>query len=199
MPNDSSQMPSFLNYGTTRPRYKRHIVAVVLVCVVLAVSALYKRFQGNYRGLNRAASPNRMEVCVSNLKSIGQALLEYAAEHEGRFPDSLSQLLVAKNLDGWSFVCPVSHDIVATGATTQAVAQALTKPGHLSYHYAARGMRLPFDPDAVLLYEPVANHGFRINVIYGDGRNDSIPAQVAPSFITELQAGHNPPRPEMLK
>lgn len=199
MDKDQTRKPLPLSYGIV-PRDKRRIAVLIAFLLMLAMVLAW-----GYRERNRSQryqairEPANMVRCQQNLKSIGQAILEYAAEHEGKRPESLSELLVAKNLDSRLFVCPCGRETAAAGATTREVVQVLNKLGHLSYLYAPGGFQTPIDPNAVLLYEAIANHGVGINLIYGDGRNDFMPTDGALKLITELQSGHNPPRPEMLK
>jgi prepilin-type processing-associated H-X9-DG protein len=54
-------------------------------------------------------------------------------------------------------------------------------------------------PEAVLAYEPLANHGNGGNVLYADGRVAWEDAARLTKLIAELNAGHNPPRPERLE
>lgn len=71
-----------------------------------------------------------------------------------------------------TFVCPYSDETPAKGANAKAVADELRKGKHCSYIYTGNGDMLLKDvaADAVLVYEPISNHGKDgANIFYGDG------------------------------
>jgi hypothetical protein len=154
--------------------------------------------------------------CAANLKAIGNAMLLYADANKGQYPDSLSALLLAPGnlITRDELICSDTRDGPAPGPTTAQAAEnlgalgmpdqyatAVTRPPqHLSYIYAARGLTPHATVEYVLVYEPLSNHRVKnIYVLYGDGHVDAVPEAEAQKFIAELQSGHNPPRPEMLK
>lgn len=136
--------------------------------------------------------------CAGNMKSISQYMMLYAGENRGRLPDCLEDLILTQDASAESFVCPLSNDVPAAGATTQAVANNLSAGGHLSYVYLAKGMVWGSDPAVVLLYERPGNHAPHfdtVNFLFADGHIDGISLSDAKRMIKQLEAGINPPKP----
>src|SRR5207342_2967045 len=114
---------------------------------------------------------------MSNLRMIGQALYQYANINHGRFPDDLQSLVSAGMLQSRCLVCPGSSDTPAAGATTQAVVQQLSFPGHNSYIFLGKGMKAKKGIGKVIIaYERVANHPKANYALFGDGHVEYIPA-----------------------
>jgi prepilin-type processing-associated H-X9-DG protein len=136
---------------------------------------------------------NRVK-CASNMRDIGQALYQYANNNGGQFPPRLEDLLLAQRLDTSMFVCPGSRDTPADGATAQARAAALAAGGHNSYIYVPN-LSTSATADAVLLYEPAADHSDVSNFLFADGHEECVYKKQAAGMIAEINGGHNPPRP----
>lgn len=150
--------------------------------------------------MGRARPAAQQIKCANNLRQIALACQQYAQDHGGRFPDSLGVVFLAEDIPAEVFICPECNHTPATGPTTQAVVNNLTAGGHLSYLYVGKGLTNAAGRTTVLLYEPLSNHrGRGINVIYADASRDWFPAPVAAKVIAELQSGHNPPRPGMIR
>jgi hypothetical protein len=132
--------------------------------------------------------------CSSNLRSIGQAVQMYANENRGNFPPDFATLLLTQDLTSEIYVCFATNDTRATGPTTQAIADQLSAGGHVSYVYVGRGLTLKSPADAVVAYEPAANHGKAGCVLYADGHVNWVKAAQMKKLVDELNAGHNPPR-----
>ena len=138
--------------------------------------------------------------CANNLRQIGLACLMYANVHADQYPDTLSTVLRDEDITSDVFVCPSSNDTPATGPTTQAIVANLTAGGHLSYIYVGKGLTSAAPSGAVLAYEPLTNHGGAgMEVLYADGHVEFQDTVTARKIVSELQSGHNPPRPEKLK
>lgn len=107
---------------------------------------------------------NRVQ-CASHLKTIGTSLMLYAAEHAGKFPDSLSDL---KDLKPEDLVCPSA--------------------GKADYVYVGKGHKSSeMTQDSVLAYEPLENHGGQgMNVLYGDDHVDWVKADEAKKLIEKI-------------
>jgi len=184
-----------LAYAIT-PRRRRWWPLLTLGGLVLVaplvVSVLMPSFQG---------SPDRplRPMCARNLRMIGTAVWMYANEHGGSFPNDLATVLLMEELGADAFVCPATDNTAAGGATTRAVAANLTAGGHLSYLYAGKGLTVKSPGDAVVAYEPLSNHGAGMNVLYADTHVDWVDAPKARKLMAELNAGHNPPRPEVMR
>jgi prepilin-type processing-associated H-X9-DG protein len=147
------------------------------------------------------STPNRVK-CASNLRQLGQACLLYANENKGVYPPSLREVLLTQDITSAILICPSSNDSPAYGPTTQAVADNLDEEdGHLSYLYFGKGFTSEtLNATVILACEPPSNHPTDggANILYGDGHVAWVTASLATAIISELKAGHNPPRPEVL-
>jgi len=139
--------------------------------------------------------------CASNLKQIGLAMMLYANENGGVYPNAVDQLVTFHSeYISDIFCCPQASDTPATGPTTQAVAANLMAGGHLSYVYLGNGFTNAASVDAVLAHETPGHHrGGGMNVLFGDLHVEFISERQAKALLAELQAGFNPPRPPTLR
>ena len=133
--------------------------------------------------------------CASTLRQIGQDIALYQNDH-GVWPQSLAQIMMGGDLSAELFVCPSSGATPAGGATVQEAAKALANPKHCSFVYFPP---LPgagdLSPDAILVVERMVNHeGEGMNVLFADGHVEWCWRPEAQRILSELQAGHNPPR-----
>lgn len=132
--------------------------------------------------------------CARNLSQIGQAMILYANDNSGPYPNSPAQLLTDEDITSMVFICPSSNDTPAQGATKQAQAANLLAGGHDSYIYLGKGYTNNVSANAVMVYEPPSNHtGSGSNVLFGDGHVSFVPAAVVKTMIAQLKAGQNPP------
>lgn len=190
-PKAIERPPASLEYASppaSRPWVRRAVyAAVAAVVLVLLISVLLP-------SLNRSRHGPGYLKCSSNLRSIGQAVQMYANENRGLYPPDFGRLLLTQDLTSEMFVCYSTDDVRADGPTMQAVAEKLSAGGHLSYVYTGKGMTLNSPANAVLAYEPPSNHGNGMNVLFADGRVQWIDAVRGRKLMSELEAGHNPPR-----
>ena len=143
-------------------------------------------------------SPPRLR-CQSHEHQIGLAILLYAQDHSGHYPPALADLLADEQIGPEVFTCPASNAtaavLPATPPTTQQVAAALAVPGHLSYVYCGHAdwVEGEVPADAVILYEPPANHANDgANVLFGDGHVDWVPMPRAARLIAAAAATTRP-------
>jgi prepilin-type processing-associated H-X9-DG protein len=149
--------------------------------------------------------------CAANLKCIGQALLLYSMDHNGKYPPTLEDLITDPSVDITTevVICPSTsvkrasaaspeelRKVLVSGGRPDAFVSAPKRPSmHMSYIYLAGSFDKTAPPDAVFAYEPLSNHdGDGTNVLYGDGHVSFLNRQEALRLIAELQSGHNPPR-----
>lgn len=145
--------------------------------------------------LSRARETAQRVQCASNMRQIGMAILLYTNENRGEYPPKLEDLLLTQDINSLVFVCPSTNDTAAPGATGPAQAPNLSTGGHLSYVYVGAGLTNSTSAETIILYEPMTNHGGDgMNVLYGDGHVEFQTQAEAARLITELNAGHNPPR-----
>lgn len=142
----------------------------VVVLAILAIVAILPL-------LGKARPEAQIAKCSANLKSIGNALLEYANDNGGRYPDSLDPIAEAPiRIPLETFVCPASADEKAMRVAT------LNDGGHLSYIYLGKGRkREEMGADDPLACEPLTNHkGAGANVLFGDTHVEFLtPAELA--------------------
>lgn len=167
-------------------------------------------------GCRSRETANRVK-CAANLKSLGLYLVQYATDHGGGFPDSLDALIFEPDTDFDAFshtlICPSSNDERAEPKTREELLKKLAERGrpdqhaaavdrpwtHVSYVYCGKGLTTKSPPEVVLAYEAMSNHNHNgINILFGDNHVDFVTKPEALKFIAELQAGHNPPRAEVL-
>jgi prepilin-type processing-associated H-X9-DG protein len=107
-------------------------------------------------------------ACLANLKMIGMACQMYAAEHDGRYPERLSELYPHYLPDLAVFVCP------STGAKIASPDEIDAKT---SYEYRGAGLNLRTvrEPSyqAILACDKPGNHRRRKNLLYADGHVES--------------------------
>jgi hypothetical protein len=122
---------------------------VVLVTLLLAVIVLPP--------MTSARAAQRQLNCASNLRQISIALQVYAASNNGQFPDTLGTLVSSSLLKQSLLVCPAVNGPVSSS----------------SYIYLGKGMTTAAasNPQTVILYEPLANHGASkgTHVLYANG------------------------------
>ena len=190
-----------LGYGVPPPKSSgKKVLLIVLVCLAAAaipfcacmVSILLP-------SLNRAREQANRVKCASNLRQVGMAVMMYANENRGEFPDTMERILTTQDVNSTVFCCPSSSDSPAPGANAQAQAANLSKGGHLSYVYVGKGMSMRMNPattgDVVIAYEPMTNHNNDgSNFLFADGHVEFFGKGQAAQIITDVQAGTNPPR-----
>jgi prepilin-type processing-associated H-X9-DG protein len=135
------------------------------------------------------------------MRQIGQAMVLYANENRGAYPPSADELLLTQDITTEVFICASSDDQKANqNAGTATMIADFHKPGHNSYVYVGNGLTTSASADAILLYEPLTDHsGDGCNFLFSDGHVEFESKGYAQAMINELQAGHNPPRPTVMR
>jgi predicted Zn finger-like uncharacterized protein/prepilin-type processing-associated H-X9-DG protein len=128
--------------------------------------------------------------CSSNLRQIGLALITYANQNRGAFPDTIEELVAVpgRGLTSAVYDCPTTPRAPPRTNSPQALS------GKIEYTYVAKGLLNTASPTTVLAYEPVANHGTGCNVLYADGTVTFMVEPHASRIIQQVTAGQNPPR-----
>lgn len=136
---------------------------------------------------------NSQDKCASNLHQIGLGILLYANENGGVYPDALQILAATEGLTANVFVCPSSNDNPSTAPTTQGQIDDMAVPGHVSYIYLGKGLTdKTVQPNQVIAYEPLANHGNGIDVLLGDGHSEFVDVKRANKIIADAKASTRP-------
>ncbi len=134
---------------------RRMWVAVALVAAMCALPACDDGKKGYVETVLSAKDKAEAAACKAQLRSLGQILIQYAADHSARFPMSLDKL--------------------------QLLAQQVRCPGTRGAKYVyIPGQPLTSPPTNVLVYEAEPVHGDKCNVLYRDGSvGDLTPAELA--------------------
>jgi prepilin-type processing-associated H-X9-DG protein len=139
--------------------------------------------------MNRTYVEDPRVRCESSLRMIGQAILLYTNDSKGVYPNTFGDLLLTQDITSDVFVCLSSNDTPATGPTTQAVIATMNTPGYCSYIYLGKGLTVPVTANTVVVYEPMANHGDGMNVLFGDGHVEFIYSADAAKILDQVKAG----------
>jgi len=107
-------------------------------------------------------------ACLANLKTIGTACTVYAAEHNGRYPERLSELYPDHVPELDIFVCP------ATGAKIGSPQEIDSKTSY-EYRGASLDLRTLKEPSyqVILACDKAGNHRRGKNILYADGHVES--------------------------
>jgi hypothetical protein len=133
--------------------------------------------------------------CAINLRQIHSAIMQYAREHGGRYPERLEELVETDLINAELLICPASNDEKAIGATTQEVIARLAREEHLSYVYIPGALSGPNGAGGarrVVLYEPLDHHEDGITVCYTDGTTEFLAAEEAERFLATRPPASRP-------
>jgi len=191
--------------GYERPRRSGRSITlleglIILSIIVVLVGILLPATTTHHPRSKRTA-------CLSNLRQLGTAMVQYASTHNRQFPDSFETLIRSQKIDPRCFVCPMCKDTPASGATTQQLTQSLGALGrpdayataaqrpvmHVSYILCPGLMPRKGSSQQVLAYEPLCNHtGTGINVLFADGHVAMRSAAAATALIKSLSPTTSP-------
>jgi prepilin-type processing-associated H-X9-DG protein len=145
--------------------------------------------------LNRARDTSNRVKCAGNERQIGQAILLYANEHKGRYPQDLGTLVKSEPIDLDAFICPASGDSVPQNIRTAPKdAQATWVNDNSNFVYIGQGLNFNAPADAVVLYERADNHDQEgMNMLYADGHVEWNEMEVAEKLIKAADAAHKAP------
>ena len=108
--------------------------------------------------------------CPQNLRQIGQWLLLYQNDHQGKYPDDLAELLVADpDFHPELLCCELAGDQPAHGNNRPELAENTRQSGHCSYLYFGKGRSFSMDDRELLACDDPAYHGGGMYALFGDG------------------------------
>jgi len=200
----TDERPPTLDYRRPNPPWPGHRRLGVFVGIAAATLAIAAVTIDLLDGPVGSRPSSDRAICCSNEHQIGLAILLYQQDHAGHYPDSLAAILSAEEIGPAVFVCPDSNDTAAVlpppppgqdRPTTRQVAAALVVPGHVSYVYCGHAdwTDAVVPADAIILYEPPANHGGTgSNVLFGDGHAEFVPMPRAGRLIAATAATSRP-------
>jgi prepilin-type processing-associated H-X9-DG protein len=180
-----------LDYATPS-LHKRRIWPLVTVLSIAGFLIIFLGLSLSTPSLHSRDTAPRVK-CGSNLRQIGQAMLLYANEHGGQYPDSFETVLSSEEISADVFCCPSTSVRPASGATTQATIANFGAGHHCSYCYVARGAIVKSSPDIVLAYEPLSNHDDDgMNVLFNDGHVEFIAKPGAEALLKRMATTTQP-------
>jgi type II secretory pathway pseudopilin PulG len=185
-----TQTKATLDYASPPPRRSHR--RTIFWITALAVTVVSLAFSLHYPTTGMATESRNRSKCISNLKRVHQAILQYSTNH-GSYPASLGDL-VLNNLDPEAMICPSSNDLNAAG-TPQQQAAAVSSPGpNCSYIYSGAQLNQASPKNSILVYEKKSNHANEgMHILQNDGQVRWLPQKAAEHVIAKIQAGHNPP------
>ena len=83
------------------------VIIIVVACLYLA-NILFPRHFHFWQGTRQ--DPARRAACAGNVKYIGEAMIQYAKNHDMRYPESAGVLLKEGHVSVGGFFCPSSGD-----------------------------------------------------------------------------------------
>ena len=152
--------------------------------------------------LNRAREMANRVKCASDESQLGQALLLYANDHKGKYPDTyeafieyaVGELEVAHEV----FICPSSNaQLPQTFKAMTPQEFAAWAKDNSSYVYLAGRKTTNANAEDILIYEKMENHDHDgINILYGDGYVEFQMRESAEQELNRVGAGEpNQPAP----
>jgi len=126
--------------GRMRIQLTHALVAILIIALIISIGL---------PALQRARQPSGRVPCASNIRTVGQALLLYSMEHDGRYPQKLDQLLSAG----------ISKEVLSCAVTHQPT--IFIAPGAIERELTA---------DQIVAYEPLSAHDNEGSyILFGDG------------------------------
>lgn len=139
--------------------------------------------------LNRARESANRVKSASNLRQIGQGMLLYANDNQGKYPATMGELL-AEDLALEVFISPSSRTAIppnVRNGTPQEKAQWVND--NSDYVYLGKGLKADANAERVLAYEkPEIHNGDGLNALFGDGHVEWNPVDRAMQMIQNQQA-----------
>jgi len=170
-------------------RWTISIVAVVVLMFVAGIASVGMTHQAAWLARSdqpfawygRGREKANQVKCQSNLRQIGTATLMFANDHQGRFPHSFAELLVAQELTPELFICPSGNMDKAIGTPAE---QAAKLHQHCDYVYVGHGLTNRAPPTRVIAYERLDNHaGKGVSVVFADGHVEFLEPDAAARAI----------------
>lgn len=159
-------------------------------------------------GLNRGLAETHRAACQTHLQMIGYALIATASERtDGKFPDSLGDLVSGGRLAANVAVCPAGpHSPAGNEHSKNEQGRLIADGKHTTYTYLGKGLAMRasggtrVSTHTVLAYEPPGLHGGGasgdaegFHVLFADGSVVFATKERAAKLYEELKSGQNPP------
>ena len=169
-------------------------VALGCAGLIIGSAVFYQKVLPIVSAMRQTGIVSIHSECPDHFKAINEAIVKYAAAHQGKLPDRLDDLVAANLLTAEQLVCQLSNDTVAAGTDAAQILEHLRTGHHISYTYTGTGLTTQSPPECVLLYEPLDRHNADgIRVLFADGRVQTIGKIESSKAIARLKSGQNPP------
>lgn len=139
--------------------------------------------------LNHARETANRIKCASNMRQIGEALMLYSNDHQGKYPPDLGTLILTEEISAAVFICPDVHTPMPNLSEPEAIANWVNH--NTDYIYLGKGKTNSTPADDILLYEKPSDHGDGMNILFADGHVDFDSLASANEMI-EKQTGAAP-------
>jgi prepilin-type processing-associated H-X9-DG protein len=189
---------TYLQVRSNRHRGRRLALSSLILLILSALWGINRIvYSTSFPDTDPHMHVREQTKCSSNLRQLGQAIVLYSTRNAGHYPKRLEDLLLTEEISSEVFVCPDSGDTPATGPTTHAVIGNIDTGGHMSYIYCGANLKVPAPPNTIVAYEALGRHrGRGSNVLFGDGHTEFVNATKMRRLVSDLAAGHNPPKTE---
>jgi prepilin-type processing-associated H-X9-DG protein len=163
--------PQVLNYVTPYSgEQRRGKGRPIFLWVIIVATFLILLANFLFPTIGRPAYIANRVKSASNLRQIGQAILQYTQDYGGQYPDSFGTILLKEDVTSGLFISPSRSETPAQGPTTQAAADQLADSSHISYIYLGRALTSStVKPEDVVAYELPAQPNGGANILFGDG------------------------------
>jgi prepilin-type processing-associated H-X9-DG protein len=132
---------------------------------------------GGIGAVNEIRAEANAKVCSKHLRAVSGLILQYAADHDSKLPDQLSDLADAATLpDPMIFICPDDSRTPPSGASAQQMKADLSSGAHSSFNYVGDGLVPKSSATMLVCYEAFElEHDGKIFVAYADGHVTQVP------------------------
>jgi prepilin-type processing-associated H-X9-DG protein len=166
------------------------LLGILVIIPFLAGSSAFLPALANAR-----EAANRVK-CAGNMKQLYTAMVMYANNNNGAFPNKLEDVLTADpTLDRNAFICPDDDKAPPSASNAQTAAHEIASGKNSSYLYVGEGLTTSASADTVLLYEPLGlhkKHNPGMNVLFADGHVEFVKEADAKTILDQQAAGTKP-------
>ncbi len=140
--------------------------------------------------LNRSRETANRVKCASNQRQIGQAILLYANDNQGKYPPDLGTLIKTEDITTQVFICPSGNTTLPPHLTTPDE-HANRDNENSDYIYVGKGMTSTTakSTDIVLYEKPDSHSKDGMNILYGDGHVEFLRMDLAKKLIEQQIGG----------
>lgn len=185
----ADQPLEYATKGTAEPRRGSTTGSKIIACLLIAfIVFMIASYPVGWAMRERRI--DREIACGQQLRSIGQAILQYAQGNSGQYPPDLATLAGAGLIRADILACPSSDEEPATSSAE------LSQPGHCSYVYTGAGLTTE-SRDCVVAFDDPASHDARgimlgTWVLYADGHVSWENFEYVVAVMKDMAAGRYP-------